>query len=178
MFKDDVNISNILYSFESILRIDYEQLEIDKIVNNSILKLENAYATKFDMPLYELQIKNRFINSSLTELVQQLEAATKDMALCLQLSLFHKTFSATLQEVSYLGFNRNELLKALKYLQDVDYYGEHTSFFYKIVQSMDSVQLCTVKKLFIIMIILEKLDVQEAVSVIASYLYAGGVLVG
>lgn len=178
MIRDNISLSNVIYGFESVLRIDQSLVEIDKIVANSIAKLENAYAVKLDQPLYEVQLNQRFTNASINELVEEIEACCKNFSLIVLLAMYDKVFGETLQSVSYLGFERNELLKALKYLQDKDYYEEHNTFFYKIVNAMDTIPTCTVKRLFIIMIVLEKLDVREGVSIIANYLYSGGVMIG
>lgn len=178
MFRDDISLSNVIYGFESTLRIDNSLVEINKIITNSIAKLENAYAVKLDKPLYEVQLNQRFNNAAITELVGQIEECCKNFSAIVLLAMYDKVFGETLQSVSYLGFERTELLKALKYLQDNDYYEEHSTFFYKIVNAMDTIPVCMVKRLFVIMIILEKLDVREGVSMVANYLYSGGVMIG
>lgn len=177
MIRDDITLTSILCQFENILRIEYLP-STKETIDNSISSLENAYGVQLDKPLFDIQVEMRFTNSSITDLVNSIEACLKDLSLLLSVSLYDKVFGETLQTIKYCGYTRKQFLINLKYIQDKDCYDKSGNLFYLITDALDNIQVCTVKKLLVIMLILARLEIREGVSIIANYLYAGGVLVG
>lgn len=178
MLRDMLSMGSIILGFENTLRIDYSEPEINSIIANSISSLESSYSLKFDASIWELQIRTQFTAVNINELITQIEDCLKSLALLTGISMYDKCFTETLQDVEYCGYDRERFLSHLKYLQDEDYYDKQDDFFPFIINAMDKVPMCTAKKLLVIMIILDKLEIREGVSIIANYLYAGGVMVG
>lgn len=178
MIKDDISITDIIISFENTLRIDYDLPTVKEIVNSSIMKLEAAYSTKIDKPLFDILINTRFTNAGINDLIVQIENNLKSLALLTSITMFNKIFTQTLKDVNYLGYTRREIQTSLKYFQDNEYYDKKDSFYDMLVESLNSVPLGIVKKLFIILLVLDKLDVKEGASCVAQYLYLGGVMRG
>lgn len=178
MLRDGLSMSSIILGLENVLHINYNEPEINSIMYNSISSLESMYNVKFDTSIWELQVKTQFVSTSITELITQISEGLKSLALLTSISLYDKCFTETLQDVEYCGYGRERLLTYFKYLQDVDYYNQKESFFASITNAMDKLPMCNTKKLLIIMLILDRLDIREGVSLIANHLYAGGVMVG
>lgn len=178
MIRDDITLTSVICQCENILRIDYALPSTKDIIEGSIGRLENAYGMKFDKSLFDLQVETRFTNTAISDLISSIEECMKVMSLVLTVSLYDKAFGETLQTVKYCGYSRKQFLINLKYIQDKEYYNKKGNFFELVQSALDSVQNCTVKKLLVIMLVLDRLDVREGVSIIANYLYTGGVLIG
>lgn len=174
MLRDTLDIKTVLTGMEQTLCVNYSKERIEDIVRNSIQQLENAYRVELKSGLYEAQMKNRLISDSISQLVVDLTEQLKTLSLIISVSMFDRNYGETLRDVNYLGYSKNELMAALKYLQCKQLYDQRVSFFNSIVARIDSVPMCTVKRLWVVLIILERLNMADGVSILAQYLYIGG----
>ena len=59
MLKDMVSLSNTVLSFETVLKIEYEETNTKRVVANAIRKLESAYSMGIaGKSLYDLEAEN------------------------------------------------------------------------------------------------------------------------
>lgn len=174
MLRNSVSLSDVILSFGNTLRIDYNLTDVREIRDESIRQLENIFHVKIDKSLYDLQSENKFVSKEVEMLLQEIVENLKSMSLLLSISTFDKHYGNSLKDIKYMGYDRKTLMTCLKYLQDEKLYKRRGEFFESIVLGVNSVYMCSTKKLFIIMIILERLGIEEGVSIIANYLYLGG----
>lgn len=175
MIRDTLNINDILIGFENTLCIDYRANEkIERIVKSSHERLENSYRVKLDKGVYVAQVENQFVGDSLATLLLQLTENLKMLSLLTTVSMFDKEYGQTLKDVNYLGFAKDKLITALKYLQDRVLYEKRGTFFSSLVAHIDFLEFCPIKRLLCIMVVLEDLQISEGVAIVAQYLYIGG----
>ena len=91
--------------------------------------------------------------------------------------MFHRNIGISLADVNYVGFAKATLLQSLKYLQDIDCYQKREAIIRPLTTALTNVEMCTIKRLFTILLVLERIGVSEGVCVIAQYLYLGGLVV-
>ena len=151
MLRGSLSLSNILLGFTNTLRIDYNIRDVRELRDKSISQLENLLHVKITTDLYTLQVENKIISKEIDMLLQQITEHLKSMSLLLCVSMYDKQYGNTLKDVKYLGYSREVLLTYLKYLQDEDLYKRRDEFFDAIIEGVNSVYTCSVKKLFIIM---------------------------
>ena len=174
MLIDNISIDGILVSFENILKIEYKERETSKVINNAITSLENAYSVKLDKDLYTLQVENQLLGDNLSMLIASIKECCSQMALYTSLCMFNRCVGISLADVNYMGFAKVTLLQSLKYLQDKDCYHKRDAFIRPMTLALSNVDMCTIKRLMTVMLVLERLGVSEGVGVIAQYLYLGG----
>ena len=59
MLKDMVDLNSVVLSFETVLKVEYEENNTKKIIDNSIRKLENSYGMRIQgKSLYDLEAEN------------------------------------------------------------------------------------------------------------------------
>lgn len=177
MIADLMSIDRILLSFESTLKIEYDERDTHKIITSAINKLENAYKVHMDKDIYELQAQNMLVAENLNVLISQISDCLKELALYIDISMFNTSVGISLADVNYMGFGSPELLTALKYLQNKSLYDQRTTIIEPITAALSYIDMCTIKRLFIILLVLERLGVKEGVSVVARFLYLGGLVV-
>lgn len=175
MIREHLSLNDILIGFENSLKIEYKEKDIDKIRVTTKQRLESTFQVMIVSSIYETQASNRVVGDNLSILMSQLTENMKSLALLLSISMFDKRFGETLKNVNYLGFAKSELLTCLKYLQDEVLYDKRSSFFSTLVRGAGLIEMCSIKRLLVIMVILEDLGVKEGVSLIAQYLYTGAV---
>lgn len=177
MISDFLSIDQILLSFESVLKIEYDERETHKILSGAIHRLENAYNVTIETDLYSLQAKNALVSDNLNILLAQICECLKSMALYTCVSMFNRSIGISLADVNYLGLSSAELRTALKYLQDKNLYEQRATIIPALTSAVTNIDMCTIKRLFIILLLLEVLGVKEGVATIAQYLYLGGLTV-
>lgn len=177
MISDLISLDQILLSFESTLKVEYDERETRKIIQSSITRLENAYKVSIDTDLYTLQSKNQLVAENLNMLLMQIAECLKSLSLYVDMSMFNRSICISLADVNDLGLGRDALVTTLKYLQDKYLYQKRDTAIPSLVAAVSNIDMCTVKRLFIIMLILERLGIMEGVSVIARFLYLGGLVV-
>lgn len=177
MIADLMSIDNILLSFENTLKIEYDERETHKIITSAMNRLENAYKVHMDKDLYDLQAQNLLVAENLNVLLSQICECLKALSLYIDISMFNVSIGISLADVNYMGFGAPELLTALKYLQDKSLYDRRGTIIEPITSALSHIDMCTIKRLFIILLVLEKLGVKEGVCVVARFLYLGGLVV-
>jgi hypothetical protein len=173
MLRYKLSLTDILMGFENTLKIDYRDSEIEKIIKNSRQRLENAYGVKLSGDIYEDQVDTRLVGDKIDLLLSQILDKMKSLALIMSISLFDKRYGESLKDFNYMGFTEEELKTALKYLQDEVLYEKRRVFFYQIIKSTSIMEISNIKRLLVIMIVLEHLGIKEGVALIAQYLYLG-----
>ncbi|MDR1523181.1 MAG: hypothetical protein LBS29_04455 [Endomicrobium sp.] len=174
MIYDLSNLQDILLSFENILRIEYSENDISRIMRSAKHKLENAYQVKLDKTVYEIQAQNQLVSDNIQVFIEQLFEAVKSMTAFTHIVMFTKVNKLSLADVNYLGFTAETLRAALKYLQDKQLYEKRHSVIPAIRNAVNNIEMSQLKRLFVIMLVLEDLGLKEGVSAVAQYLYICG----
>lgn len=171
MISDFYTLQDILLGFENTLRIEYTENNSDRILKEAKNRIENAYQIKLDKPIYDVQAQNALTADSITIFLEKLSMSVQSLAAYTNTVMFNKLNGISLADVNYLGFTAETLRAALKYLQDKNLYERRGSFIPAIRNAVNNIDMSQVKRLFVIMLLLEELGVKEAVSVVAQYLY-------
>ena len=99
------------------------------------------------------------------------------LSLYLQLKLFHKNMGITLADVNYLGYAKKNLLTSLKYLQDETQYKKHReAIVSSLSNTLNNISMCSVKRMFICLLVMDRLGISEGVAIMAELLYIGGLV--
>lgn len=178
MFDNDLSVNEILVSLESVLLLEYQpDMRTDDIISAAIERLENSKGIKFDRGLFELIELSELNFNQLSLLMRDLKTALSQLAFFTDMKFYHKNLAVTLSSVNYLGLSREELLNALKYMMDVHKFQKyHTNIIPPIKDALNQVPLCTLKRLFVCLLMLYQLGVYEGVAVVARLLYLGGLV--
>ena len=179
MFDTEVSLQNILTSIEGVLKIEYaEDIRVDEVINKAIERLENTYGTTFDKDVYTLQQENQLTADNINLFLRDVRACLEQLSFYISLKLHHKNFSITLADVNYLGYAKSQLLTALKYLQDCNLAkAHHEEVITPLYNTLNNISMCQVKRLFIDMLMLDRLGISEGVAIVAQLLYIGGLIV-
>lgn len=177
MIADNLSLTNICTSFEGVLHLEYsESTRTSECLDNAIKALENDYNIKIDKDIYTLQAENSLVSQQLDILLQSITECMKTTTLYTALGMFHHNVSLSLAEANYLGFARDRLLGALKYFMDKDLYPKRKQHVEVIADALNTVAVCYTKRLFMILLMLERLGVSEGAAVISQLLYLGGIV--
>lgn len=174
MLADMFTLQQTLLSFENTLRIEHVERDVHGILKMARQKLENAYQCRLDKPVYTVQAQNELVSEHLNTFVQQVAECVKQLTALTSISMYKKKAPISLADVNYLGFTSGTLSLALKYLQDRVYYEKRDGIIPAITNALNSVEMSQIKRLFIIMLMLESLGIPEGVAACAQFLYIGG----
>lgn len=174
MLADLFTLQQCLLSFENALRIEYTENEVGKIIHVAKNKLENAYGCKLDKSVYTVQASNELVSENLDVLISEVSECLKYITALTSIALFTKKPPINLADVNYLGFTSETLTTALKYLQDRVLYEKRDTLVPAITSALNNVEISQIKRLFIIMLVMEDLGLVEGVSACAQLLYLGG----
>lgn len=176
MLSNMVDLSTAVLAFETVLKIEYDEPDTKKVIQNAIRKLETAYGMRIEgKTLYDLQSENINLADNIQNLLQQILECTKTTSFLFQNGMYHHSIPITLSSVKYLGLGKVALQTILRYFQNENEYYLSRNTVPQLVLGLDGVDMCTVKKMFIILLVLDQLGVTESVSVLAQYLYYGSV---
>lgn len=177
MIKDTFSLKEILVSFEGTLRIEYsEELSTRQIIEQAMARMENTYEIFIKSDLFSMQAENDLVADKVNMLLRDIVECMKQMTLYTSLCLFNKSVGISLADVNYLGNDKAVLRTVLRYFQDASESSKWASALESITATLDSVPICTVKRLFVILLVLNELGIYEGVSVVAQYLYLGGLV--
>ena len=177
MIKDMFSLKEILVSFEGTLRIEYsDDMSTKQTLEQAMTRLESAYEISLQNDLFTLQTENELIAEKVNMLLRDIVECAKQMSLYTSRCLFTKSVGFSVADVNYLGNDKVVLRTLLRYLQDVSETDKWKAALEPIALTLDSIPICTVKRLFVILLILHRLGVYECVSVVAQYLYMGGIV--
>ena len=171
MLADMFTLQQVLLSFENTLRIEYTETDVSRIIKVSKQKLENAYQCRLDQPVYTVQAQNELVSENLNVFLQELAECLKQLTALTSISMFTKKPPINLADVNYLGFTT-----ALKYLQDRVCYEKRSTIVPALVGALNNVEMSQIKRLFIVMLVMEKLGIYEGVAACAQLLYIGGLV--
>lgn len=175
MISDMLSLSSVLINLESILKIEYNEMSADRIIMTAKNKLENAFQVKFNKSVYELQAENRLVADNLNIFLESVVDALKNMAFYTQNCMFNNKVPVNLADVNYLGFAKESLRVALRYLQSSSTYAQRESIITPLKSAVSNIEPCTIKRLFIIMLMLDDLGIYEGAGILAQTLYLGGI---
>lgn len=170
----ELNINQIILSYESTLCIDYTDRDVNTIIENSVKRLENNYGIRIDKPLKDLAVEQGLVSENATTLINQIEKSSADLSYYIFCAMFNKRIPFSLAEVNYLGYDAEKLRVSLKYLQDKKLYNKRNEIIVAFRSALNNLETCIIKRLFIVMLVIEKLGVEESVAVVANILFLGG----
>lgn len=178
MFKDKIPLTKILVSLESVLHIEIDgETPVKEIIDDAIRRIENERNITIDRDIFTLQNENQLVSDKLEPFLNNLHRALADLAFYRELSYFHKNICISLADVNYLGYDKDRMLNALKYFMDADEYARHADQNAEVLTNvLNNISICTVKRLFIVMLTLHRLGVSEGVACVAEFLYMGGLV--
>ncbi len=178
MFDNLVSTNSVLLGLEAALRIEMDPNKKTKEnVDAAIERLENAFAITFDKGVFDLMEENQLTSDKLTIFLRDVQQALCTLSFYTDLKLFHKNVPIALADTNYIGYAREQLLTALRYLQDEHEYKKHAdAIIAPLENALDNTPMCNVKRLFTIMLVLHKLGIGEGVSCVARILYLGGLI--
>lgn len=179
MYDSGISLTNILTNVESVLRLEYRAEDrVEDVIQKAVERLENAFGMTLDKDLYTLQSETQLNDDKINKLLAEIMVGLQQLTFFIQLKLYHKNFGITMADVNYLGYTKQQLITSLKYLQDdKEYAKHHEEIIPPLYHALNSVSMCTIKRLFICMLMLDKLGVLEGVAIFASLLYIGGLIV-
>lgn len=178
MFNRDISLNELLVSLESVLLLEYrEGMKTEETLDAAVERLENTHAVKFDTDVFTLMNRSELMISNLSILMRDLKTALSTLSFYNDLKYFHKDLSITLSSVNYLGMAREELLNALRHLQDNNQSAKHADKIMPPIQNaLDQIPHCTVKRMFSLILLMHRIGVSEGVSIMARLLYMGGLI--
>lgn len=176
MLADMFTLQQVLLSFENTLRIEYTESDVSRILKTAKQKLENAYQCRLEQSVYTIQAQNELVSENLNVFLQELAECLKQLTALTSVAMFTKKPPINLGDVNYLGFTSETLTTALKYLQDRVCYEKRSTIIPAITSALNNVEMSQIKRLFIIMLALESLGLQEGVAACAQLLYIGGLV--
>lgn len=177
MIKNTISLDATLQQFETALKIEYQEKDATQVINNAINGLESAYKIRFDKDIYTLQAENQMVGDTVSLLLTQIQEACKSLALYIDVNMFNRSIGISLASVNYLGFSRFELMQGLRYLQDCDLYKQREGIIGPLTMALTNIDINSIKRLCIILLVLERLGVAEGVAIVAQILYLGGLVV-
>lgn len=173
MIRNTIALSDVLTALENQLRIEHTQSDIGEVRLQTRQRIEASFGIQINSRITEMQ--NGLTNDSISSFLAQITESLKTLSLLLSVSLFDKKYAETLADVNYLGFSKQSLMTSLKYLQDEKMYARRQDFFPDLVRSIGKIDMSRIKRLLIVMVVLEDLGIDEGVAIIAMYLYSGAV---
>jgi hypothetical protein len=174
MYSDLFALRPALLAFETILHIEYSETDTAKIILSAKQRLENSYQVKLDDTVYNIQKKNAFTGDSLDMFLQNLAEPVKLLAGVNAVTMYLKKSPVSLGDVNYLGFAAETLRTALKYLQDEKSEHHKQQIILALTSSCNNIEMCEIKRILIVLLVLDSLGIREAVAITAQTLYLGG----
>lgn len=176
MLTDLFTLQQCLLSFENALRIEYTEAEVGKVIRAAKQNLENAYQCSLNKPIYTVQANNELVSENLNVLITEVAECLKQLTALTSIALYSKKPPINLADVNHLGFTAETLTTALKYLQDKVFYEKRGTIIPAITSALNNVEISQIKRLFIIMLVMEDLGLAEGVAACAQLLYLGGMV--
>lgn len=178
MFDNDISLNKILVSFEGVLKLEVNsESRVDDILKEASERLENMYNITLDRDLYAIQAENQLTAERINKLLHEVQLCLEQLTFYVKLKEYHKNPPISLSDVNYLGFAKVKLMTCLKYLRDDELSKQYRNVTIPPLRdALNNISICTVKRLFIIMLMLDKLGVDEGVMVVADFLYLGGIV--
>lgn len=178
MFDSEYSISTVLNSLEAVLQIEYaEELRVCDVVDKAVERMENRYGVTLDKSVYELQQESQLTADNINLFLRDVRTCLEQLSFFIELKVYHKNVPISLADVNYLGYAKKQLMTALKYLQDEKLYKQHhEEVITPLYNTLDNINICSTKRMFVDLLMLERLGVIEGVAIIAQLLYLGGLM--
>lgn len=174
MISDMISLPSILINFEQVLKIEYNEMSTEKIIRSAKAKLENTFSVRFDKSVYDLQAENRLVADTLNMFLEQVVDALRNLSLYIDTCMFNGNVPINLADVNYLGFADAPLRTSLRYLQSTKTYVQRDAIITPLRSAVSNIEPCDIKRLFLIMFMLDELGIYEGAAVVAQLLYLGG----
>ena len=176
MFDSEFSFLNLLTSFESVLKLDYNAEDrVEDIINRAIQSLESTYGCDFSKDVFTLRAENQLSADNLNIFLRDVRQCLAEMSLYTQLKLFHKNMPINLADINYLSTGKAALLTSLRYLQDKEsQQRNHDELIQPLINALNNVPTCQPKRLFIYLLMFDRLGITEGVAIVAELLYLGG----
>lgn len=175
MFNKELGINALLVALEGTLKLEVTDATVDEIIATAVQNLENSYNFTLDKDIFTLRDESIATTDNINKLLRNIKQSLAEASLFIQLKAFHKDLVISLADVNYLRYAKAQLMAALETLQDVDLYKEKgeeiVTPLYKV---LNNISMCSVKRLFILLLMFHRIGVAEGVAIIASLLYMGG----
>lgn len=177
MIFDKFSLTQVCTSFEGVLKLEFgADTKTEECLNNAIKSLENAYNITIDKDLYTLQAENSLVSQKIDTLLQGITECMKAMTLYTCLATYNHNVHFSLADANYLGFARTLLMTKLKYFQDKDLSRDKEQTVRAISDALNQIPIGHTKRLFMILLMLERLGVSEGSAVVAQLLFLGGIV--
>lgn len=178
MYDNSIALNNILTSFESTLSIEMSgEMKVNEIIDAAVQRLENTYGCTFDRDVYALQSESQLVADNINLLLKDVQQCLAMMSFYTNLKMFHTNMAILLSDVNYLGYAKEQLLTALQYLMYEKEYKRHAEdIITPLYNTLNNIDMCSIKRLFIILLMLDRLGIIEGVAIVAQLLYIGGIV--
>lgn len=174
MLSNMTVLTDNLLAYESVLRIEYIERGTEEIIASAIRKLENKYAIKLvGTTLGEASRTNTHVAKIVETLLKQVLDCSKTTSFIFMCGMFNHNLPITLGAVKYLGLGKEALQLMLRYFQNSDEYSITQDTVPQIIAGLDGINMGTTKRLFVIMLVLDRLGIREGAAIIAQLLYYG-----
>ena len=145
------------------------------IINRSISLLENKYNVTFNKTVYELQAENQLVADTLNRLLSELGVCLEKLSYYTLLKYYHKNLILSLADVNYLGIGKKDLITSLQYLMDDTNAKRYKGQILPTIQlALNNIPVCPIKRLFTVILVLDRLGIDEGIACICNLLYMGG----
>ena len=178
MLNNDLSFQSILLSLESALKLEVvPECTVNENIESAVSRLENTYGVTLDDDIFKLRDASELMASNLQFFFRDITTALAQLSLYINLKLYHKDTPIRLSDVNYIGYAKTQLLTALRYLMDEEQnYKYSDDLIEAMSNTLNNIQACNTKRLFVIMIMLQKLGVREGAAIAAQLLYIGGLV--
>lgn len=178
MLNNNIALNNILVSFESTLKIEYtSECTVRETLDDAKARLENVYQVTLDRSVWDIINESQLSADNISLFMRDVKQCLADISLFINLKLYHKDFGMYLADVNYLGYDKSKLMNVLKYCQDKKLFKQHKeNIIQPLSNTLNNISMCTIKRLFIILLMFSELGIDEGVSIIAQLLYLGGLV--
>lgn len=178
MLNNDISLTKILVSCESTLKIEYSaEGTVKETIDDAVARIENVYQITLDKSVFDIMLESQLNADNISPLLRDIKQCLADLSLFLNLKIYHKDFDMFLADVNYLGHDKRELMNILKYCQDKKLFKQYSeNIIQPLSNTLNNISMCTVKRLFIILLMFDRLGVVEGVSIVAQLLYLGGLV--
>lgn len=170
-------LNECIVSLENVLKLDYgTDRTVADVLTTAKQNIENTYGVEIgDKTIYEVQAENQLSAQNIELFLRDLTLALQQLALFTSVAIYDKQVPISLADVNYVGYASDQLITSLAYMMDKDLYAtHHKEIVAPLTLSLDSVPLNSVKRLFTIVFMLDKLGVYDGASVVVQLLYLGG----
>lgn len=178
MLDNIIAFNNVLVSLEGTLKIEASgDMQAKEIIDAAVARLENSSGITLDRDIFTLQAENQLTSDRVDLLIKDVKQCLAELSLYISLKLYHKNLGFSLADVNYLGTSKTHMCTSLRYLQDKDQYALHSNdIIQPLYNALNNISMCSVKRLFLVLLMFDRLGIQEGVAIVAQLLYLGGLI--